>query len=81
MSNPDWSRSWARRLAERDIAWWQPVLLAAIGLIKILMYLTGVTPDGGMLGFGVAVLVLGWYLFTVRGFQQLVRESRMPQDR
>ncbi|NBB92969.1 MAG: hypothetical protein GVY32_07370 [Gammaproteobacteria bacterium] len=62
----------ARRLSAVHIGAWIPPLFAVIGLIMVGMYLSGSTDDGGVLGFGVANLILSLHLLTVRGLGQLV---------
>lgn len=68
------SYRWARSMGAKPMGWWTPLLAALPGLYMVGLYLTGATEDAGMLGFGVAVLVVAWYLFTARGFQMLLTE-------
>ena len=75
----DLSYRLASKLETRWIAAWVPPIFAVIGLVMLLMYFTGGTRDGGVLGFGIANLVLAFHLFTVGGFQRLLNQRQTPQ--
>ncbi|WP_376690040.1 hypothetical protein [Wenzhouxiangella sp. EGI_FJ10409] len=77
--NSELSNRLARQLLKLQITAWMPPVFAIIGLAMVMMYLTASTGDGGALGFGVANLLLSLYLFTVRGFQQLLGNTRHQQ--
>lgn len=70
--NRELSYRLAKRLGRVQVAAWIPPLFAVIGLAMLLMYVFGATHDGGVLGFGVANLILSLHLLTVRGIGKLL---------
>lgn len=74
--NRELSYRLARKLGTVTVAVWIPPLFAAIGLAMVLAYVFGGSDDGGVLGFGVANLVLSLHLLTVRGIGKLLGETQ-----
>lgn len=65
----------ANKLSDMQVAAWIPPVFAIIGLIMVGMYFSGSTGDGGVLGFGVANMILSFHLLTVRGFGKLINQA------
>lgn len=74
------SRNWAELLTRQRIGKLLPLVFLTLGVAMSLVYLTGASRDGGLIGFGVANFVLALYLFTVRGFQLLIEEANRTRQ-
>lgn len=75
------SRKWAQLLTRQRIGKLIPLVFLALGMVMSLLYISGMSRDGGLLGFGIANLLLALYLFTVRGFQLLTDGPDRPRSK
>lgn len=55
---------------------WTPII---IGLVQMVLYVSGVLQDSFYLGASLAFIAIGYFLFVIRGFQSIEAQQRSSE--